>query len=258
MTTMCADVFSDGTVRPGGEALNFAAAASSFEDVDVVLIGALGDDGYGHTIISSVKDKPIDLSGVHIVKGGRTASQKTYLTDKGDRYFRSDSWDGGVHDSYRLTEGDMELAAGADIVFITYSSPNFDDVLDLRRKGSFKLAVDFDVQRDFTGFEDILPYVDFFFISGEKRLLTQFRQWSVNYDGLFNITLAELGSVTYKKGKEYRVNAVQVDRVVDTTGCGDSYHAAFVCDYALNGDVMSAMKSGSRAAAVTIGRLGGF
>ena len=44
---ICADVF-DGTdiIRPGGEALNFAAHASHFKDIDVTLLGVVGKDKY--------------------------------------------------------------------------------------------------------------------------------------------------------------------------------------------------------------------
>ena len=42
---LCVDVF-DGTneMRAGGEALNFAAHASRFEEINVILIGAVGQD----------------------------------------------------------------------------------------------------------------------------------------------------------------------------------------------------------------------
>ena len=42
---LCVDVF-DGTneMRPGGEALNFAAYASGFDEMDVILLGAVGRD----------------------------------------------------------------------------------------------------------------------------------------------------------------------------------------------------------------------
>ena len=41
---LCVDVF-DGTdeIRPGGEALNFAAHASKFDDIDVTILGVVGD-----------------------------------------------------------------------------------------------------------------------------------------------------------------------------------------------------------------------
>ncbi len=68
--------------------------------------------------------------------------------------------------------------------------------------GAISLAVDFNVLRDFKKIETIVPYINFFFISGEKSILLQFQKWSEWYDNIFNITLAENGSVTYYMGKE--------------------------------------------------------
>lgn len=52
---ICADVFY-GTeiIRPGGEALNFAAHASHFKDIDVTLLGVVGKDKYAEAIMDSI------------------------------------------------------------------------------------------------------------------------------------------------------------------------------------------------------------
>ena len=259
MTCMCVDVFdASGELRPGGEALNFAAIASKYDNVSVNLLGAIGDDKYGGAILSSIKDKRINKDYIHIVSGAETASHRIYLTENGDRYFKADSWNGGIHDSYRLTENDKEKITSADVVFITYDSPNFYDALELKKTANFQLAVDFNVVRNFARLECVVPYVDFFFISGEESILPKFQKWSEKYNSIFNITLAENGSVTYYNGKEYRVRAVPVDEVIDTTGCGDSYHAAFLCTYLKDGDILKAMNNGSQIASETLGHIGGF
>lgn len=259
MTCMCVDVFDDtGEVRPGGEALNFAAVASEYDNVSVDILGAIGDDDYGKAILGSIENKRINKDFIHIISGSATANHRIYHTGKGDRYFKDDSWNGGVHDTYILTDSDKNKIMNTDVVFITYSSPNFDEVLELRKSGAFRLAVDFNVLRDFMILENIVPYIDFFFISGEDSILSQFYRWSEQYGSIFNITLAENGSVTYYMGNEYRVNAVPVDKVIDTTGCGDSYHAAFLCSYLKDSNIINAMNEGSRIASKTLSHIGGF
>ena len=84
------------------------------------------------------------------------------------------------------------------------------------------------------------------------------KSWSERFDALFNVTLAEKGSVTFHRGQEYRVSAVPVEEVIDTTGCGDSYHAGFVCRCLLDGDITAAMHEGSRVASEILGHMGGF
>ncbi len=100
--------------------------------------------------------------------------------------------------------------------------------------------------------------IDFFMISSSEDLLPSFKKMSAEFDGLFNITLAEKGSVTYHKGMSYRVPAVAVETIVDTTGCGDSYHAGFVCEYMLTGDIFKSMNKGSEMASKTLAHYGGF
>ena len=128
----------------------------------------------------------------------------------------------------------------------------------MKKTYGFKLPVDFDVYRAFDVMEKFSPFVDFFMISGSEEYLPQFKKLSYKYECLFNISLAERGSVTYYKGKEFKAKAVKVDTVIDTTGCGDSYHAGFVCSYILEKDIEKAMNVGSEIAAETLMHYGGF
>lgn len=134
----------------------------------------------------------------------------------------------------------------------------FSQVVELKETLGFKLAVDFDVYRDFADMERFAPHVDFFMISGSEELLPRFKELSNKYRCLFNVSLAERGSVTYFNGQEFKVQAVKVESIIDTTGCGDSYHAGFVCSYMLENNIEKAMNVGSEIAAETLKHYGGF
>ena len=95
-------------------------------------------------------------------------------------------------------------------------------------------------------------------ISGEERLLPRFEEFSKKYNGLFNMSLADKGSVTYYSGTQYTVPAKEVNDIIDTTGCGDSYHAGFVCSHMINGDIQEAMIVGTEFATETLSHYGGF
>ena len=256
---ICADVF-DGTdiIRPGGEALNFAAHASHFKDIDVTLLGVVGKDKYAEAIMDSISRLDIDKSYIRIDERYQTANNMTYLTAKGDRYYKDDSWNGKILDNIILNDDEIRILSESDVVFVHFWASCFSHVVELKKTSGFKLAVDFDVYRDLTDMERLSPYIDFFMISGSEELLPKFRELSYKYDCLFNISLAERGSVTYFKGQEFRVQAVKVDNVIDTTGCGDSYHAGFVCSYMLEKDIEKAMNLGSEIAAETLKYYGGF
>ena len=256
---ICADVFyGTDIIRPGGEALNFAAHASRFDNIDVTLLGIVGKDKYAQAIMASVSELKIDTRYIRYDESLPTANNMTYLTDKGDRYYKEDSWNGTILENIVLNETEINLISRADVVFIHFWAPCFSQVIELKKKFGFKLAVDFDVYRDFSDMERLAPYIDFFMISGSEELLPKFREISERFDCLFNVTLAERGSVTCCKGKSYRVGAEKISSVVDTTGCGDSYHAAFVCSYILDNDIISAMTAGAKNAAETLQHYGGF
>ena len=259
MPTLCADIFEhSGEILPGGEALNFACIACRYDHMDVHLLGPVGEDEPGRHILQVIDQRRINGENVHVIPGGATATHRISIDEHGDRYFKPGAWNGGVLDIYRLAESDVAAMNAADVVFCTWYSLNFREALEARKQGGFKLAVDFDIERDFAKVEQYLPFIDFFMISGDDSVLPVARAWSEKYDGLFNVTLAERGSVTYHHGQEYRVSAVPVKEVIDTTGCGDSYHAGFMCSYVKDGDILAAMREGSKVASQTLAHVGGF
>ena len=257
LTCMCVDIF-DNAIMPGGESLNFAATISRLTDAQVYIIGAVGNDIYGKTVLDSIKNFNIDKTHIR-TENGNTASNRTYLTPDGDRYYKDDSWNGGVFSEFTLSASDRELLHSSDMVHTTFSGPNFSDVITCCREKRFPLSVDFDICRDFDTIEQYLDCISLLFISGDKPTLEKAKQLSLQYpDTVFIVTLGEDGSTAYSGGKAYHCDAVKVNEVIDTTGCGDSYQAGFIASYLKNRDIKSAMESGSRSAAVTLSFIGGF
>lgn len=256
---LCADVFfGTDEIRAGGEALNFAAHASKFDEVDVTILGVLGNDEYARHILDSIANKRINTANIRIDERHATAHNITYLSTEGDRYYKDDSWNGEILDNIVLNDKEREIISGADVVFVHIWASCFEEVLELKKKHGFKLAVDFDVFSDYDKMKQLAPFIDFFMISGTEEVLPDFKSMSECNEGLFNVTLAERGSVTYHKGVKYRIPAVPVENVVDTTGCGDSYHAGFVCSYMIDGDITKAMEKGAEFASDTLSHYGGF
>lgn len=256
---ICADVFY-GTeiIRPRGEALNFAVHASHFKDIDVTLLGVVGKDKYAEAIMDSISKLDIDKNHIRIDERYQTANNMTYLTESGDRYYKDDSWNGEILDNIVLNDNEIKILSRSDVVFVHFWASCFSQVVELKETLGFKLAVDFDVYRDFADMERFAPHVDFFMISGSEELLPRFKELSNKYRSLFNVSLAERGSVTYLNGQEFKVQAVKVESIIDTTGCGDSYHAGFVCSYMLENNIEKAMNVGSEIAAETLKHYGGF
>ena len=257
LTCMCVDIF-DKTIMPGGESLNFAATISRLTDAKVYIIGAVGNDSYGKTVLDSIKDFNIDKTHIR-TENGDTASNRTYLTPDGDRYYKDDSWNGGVFSSFALSASDRKLLHSSDMVHTTFSGPNFNDVIDCCREKRFPLSVDFDICRDFDTIEKYLDCISLLFISGDEPTLEKAKRLSAKYPNtVFIVTLGKNGSTAFSKGTAYHCAAAEVSEVTDTTGCGDSYQAGFIASYLADGNIETAMSKGSQTAAQTLSFIGGF
>ena len=103
LTSCCVDFFPEqGKVYVGGNSLNFATQCKLSGANDVAVISALGKDEFG-TLIEQHLDKcKIDRKHVYRIDHP-TASNKIFINEKGDRYFKEDSWIGGAFDAFRLS-----------------------------------------------------------------------------------------------------------------------------------------------------------
>ena len=272
MTCCCVDVYPhSGEIHPGGNALNIAAdwalqgnrilshPSCRERELTIRLLGATGDDEYGACIRKSISMLPIDADSLHIMDDV-TANHHICIDENGDRYFEPDAWTGGAFEHYRLSGSDSEVIASSDVVVITFNDPNLGSVLELRQDPShpFRLAVDFQETRDFEPWLAFLPLIDVFFLSGNASVLGELEAWSHTSDAMYIATLGAEGSVLFHRGKTHRMGAVPVKEVVDTTGCGDAWLAAFLLANQAGLELEEAMRAGADASAVVIRHPGGF
>lgn len=256
--TSCVDLYPQkNIVTPGGEALNISAHLSRRDDVDVYLMGQIGQDAYGDAILKSIKGMKIDLCHLYRVSG-ETAHHEIHIKKDGDRYFEEGSWHGGVSPLFRFNDSDRRLIANVDGVITTLWEPNLDELVEMRGELGFVLAVDFNEQRDFGRWEHLIHKLDIFFISAEKSLIDDFRKRSQGCDTVFILTFGEEGSMAFHRGQGFKCPAVPVDNVVDTTGCGDCFQGVFLADYIKNGNISIALEKSSVEAAKVTAYVGGF
>ena len=140
----------------------------------------------------------------------------------------------------------------------TLWQPNLEQLIDLKKEKDFLLAVDFNEQRDFAAWEPLIDGIDIFFSSGTKSMEPDFRQRSQNGDTIFVLTYGNQGSIAFQKGVAHKCDAIPVETVVDTTGCGDCYQANFVLEYLHTADINRSMKRGAIEAAKVTQYVGGF
>ncbi len=254
----CVDVFVDkGELHAGGESLNFCGNICKYNHIEAYLAAAVGRDEYGQAVINSIKDYRVHTENLHVMDGV-TANNIIHHTPEGDRYMLPGSWTGGLCDEKILTAEDIALFKTCDVVHTALHTPALQDLIALRKNAKYLLAVDFNDYRDFDKWEAFVGDIDLFFISGNEDVINTLRPWSVRFDTVFIITLAEKGSVALYHGEEMRCKAVPTPNVVDTTGAGDSYQAGFIAEYCISKDIVKSMEEGSRCASINIQHLGGF
>ena len=70
------------------------------------------------------------------------------------------------------------------------------------------------------------------------------------------LTLGADGSIAFSRDKVCRQAALPLQRVVDTTGCGDAFQAAFTCEFLRTGNLQEALLQGAMAGRIAAGRFG--
>jgi fructoselysine 6-kinase len=94
------------------------------------------------------------------------------------------------------------------------------------------------------------------FISGDYDLVENIRLLSRSTNCLIVITLGAEGSAALIKGEPVFQPSFTVTEIVDSTGCGDAFQAAFTISYWREKDVRRALESGSRQAATVLQHYG--
>ncbi len=259
------DVFGTVELLPGGSAANVAVWSRRL-GADVTLAGRIGDDALGELMMRHLAAEDV-TARVITVPGGATTRVGIYVRTDGEHGFVTDHTQALA---FRAADLPVELLDGADAMFVSgyaiYMSESAAFLAGLlaeaRRRG---VAVAFDP----TSFALIRRY-------GAERLLAELGRLDVllaNDDearalagGRSSETLlAHSRVVVVKMGDE---GALAMDglrtvtapatavRVVDTTGAGDAFDAAFLVAYAGRASLEAALSAANRLGAQVAGRLG--
>lgn len=256
--TCCVDVYPQkNIVTPGGEALNIAAQLSSRTDVEIYLMGMIGNDSYAQNILESINTLNIHTKYLYQVKG-ETANHVIKIHNDGDRYFENGAWNGGVSANLSLSVDDKSAISDMEAIIATLWEPNLKELLDFKKQNDYIVAVDFNDQRDFTEWENLIDDIDIFFSSAEESMKNIFLERSKISNTIFILTFGENGSVAYHKGHVFECAAVNVENVIDTTGCGDCYQGHFVAEYLKTDDIKLSMQRATVEAAKVTAHVGGF
>ncbi|MBN1875968.1 MAG: carbohydrate kinase family protein [Anaerolineae bacterium] len=255
LTCLSMDLYPDQDLEcVGGNALNVAVQCKRSGADSVSVLGAVGMDAYGETLLHYLEDTDIDASHVYRCAGA-TATHRLYLT-RGSRQEQPGLWQGGVFDTFRLSDTDWDFVNTHDIVAIGAFDPNFKTALQ-EVAPQCKIVADFLDIRDFDYMASVINRLSIAVLNGLREDVERARVLSAQHKAIILITLGAEGSVAAYRGQIYKQSALSVAEVVDTTGCGDAFQAAFIVSWFQEYDIHQSMQAGTEAAARLLAHFGG-
>ena len=240
----------------GGNSLNVASMWKKLEPQSKVsIITCLGNDANGRMIYDYFKKIDIDTSKVYF-KDGKTACNQLRVDENGERFSIEGNWQGGLYETFKLSDSDWKYVSQQAIVAMPANNPNFSEMIKNKHTKQV-LSVDYlDVENNIP-IEETIDYTNIAFITARPSLLNSYKELAFTKKKLLVVTLGSFGSYAFFAGETYYQPAISVSKVIDTTGCGDAYQAAFALTYYRTKNIQKAMFSGANASSQILQAWGG-
>jgi ribokinase len=262
----------DTSFHSGGKGANQAVAAAKL-GAAVAMVGAVGDDPFGHVLRTELTSAGIDTSAVRMVPGASTGIASITVDDKGRnailvtaganaRFHLEDVVGGGVWD-------------GCEMVLLQNEILPETTIATMRHFDARGIRVVYNPAPVTPLPKDVLPHVDTLVVNEiEASRLTGFEVTNLAsavtaaetlmHFGARNVVLTMGGNGSVFAGKEAEgvlyVPSVKVD-VVDTTAAGDTFIGAFaaaLCAQAASGEgnIAEVLRFATAAAALSVTKPG--
>lgn len=217
-------------------------------------VGAVGTDEAGDRLAALLQAESVDVSRLYRVDGP-TACNRIVNDDSGERYGVEGAWAGGVYERFEFAEADWEYLDCFEAWSTHANGPNYPGALERKKPGQF-MSVDFLHLRDYELLEKSLRVAEIAYFGGTPDMADDLAAIARANRGLIVLTLGAGGSMAFAGGRTYTQQALTTGKVVDTTGCGDAFQAAFTATYFATKDIRASLLAGAElghAAAMSFG-----
>lgn len=246
----------------GGPAGNAAAGAVAL-GMDVAFAGTVGDDADGRMILDEFAREGVDTSMVKVRKGATSAIAYLWVEEKTGN--RSCVWTREGLTELTADEIDAESVAKAKILHLDgHNAAGAIAAAKVAREAGVLVNYDAGTHRD--GMQELLGLADLMVCSEEfilkltglKDAEEAVRQVYAKYKPkVCGATMGVRGSMCFD-GKDFvKCPAFHVEKVVDTTGCGDLFHTGFAIRYLETQDLMECQRFGAAVSALKCRGLSG-
>lgn len=255
-------------MTPAGSAAGTAVGLALL-GTEVSTLGAIGEDELGDFLLSSMAGHGVDVTKVLRRPDIQTSASMLPIRSDGERAALHVAGANLTFGAGDVPENAFESAraihVGGPDVCLGLPGEDFVRTLGRARDGGALVTMDL-----LSGVPDLLeaattllPCVDYVLPNEEqiRRMTGKADPHSAARDLLDRgangvvVTLGAAGSLVVTRKKAIRIPALDVP-VVDTTGCGDAYCAAFIIGILDGSDPFEAARLGTAAAATVAGGLG--
>jgi fructoselysine 6-kinase len=226
----------------GGNSLNQAIRFRQMGHPSA-FVGAVGTDEAGDRLEALLQAESVDVSHMHRINGP-TASNRIMNDDSGERYGVEGAWAGGVYEQFELDEADWDYLDQFDVWATHANGPNYLSAL-ARKKSTQFMSVDFLHLKDYELLQKSLRVVDIAYFGGTAEMATDLARIAKTNRGIIILTLGAQGSIAFEGDRVYSKKALTTGKVVDTTGCGDAFQAAFTASYFATKDIGASLLAGA-------------
>jgi len=249
----------------GGGPVATAIVSAAKLGAKTAMIDSLGDDWRGDFIIREFENFGVDTQFINI-HGGKTSSIASIHVRKKDGK-RTIIYSPGNASEVTVASLPVQAIAQAKIIHMNGRHITAcKEVCRIAKANGVKISFDGGAGRYRSELDEILPLVDCCIIAkdfcdqwlGNMDVNDALRKIIDNGSSLAVITMGEMGSIALDgSGEIIRQQAYKIDSIVDTTGCGDIYHGAFLYALVKECSLKDALKIASAAAALKAQHLGG-
>lgn len=257
---------SDLQVIPGGKGANQAIAASR-TGVETIMVGCVGADTFGSTLINSIIQANIDTRGVRVIEGISTGTAIIIVEDSGENriiiipgansqvspHFVLDQWDAISKSDVILLQHEIPLTTVRTIIIKAHSegirivlnpAPIYPIPVDILSMVDILVVNETEATEltslDVTTNETAFKAADLLFHQGVKTVI---------------ITMGRSGAVLVDGQNQLYQPAIPVE-AVDTTAAGDTFVGSFTACIVQGKTPKEALVYATSAASLCVTRFG--
>ncbi|WP_212945695.1 ribokinase [Heyndrickxia oleronia] len=241
---------------PGGKGANQAVASSRL-GAEVIMIGRIGDDNYGEVILENLQKNNIDTKYVEPVTGEKSGTAHIILAEDDNSIIVVKGANDYVTPEY--VENALDVIKQADIVLIQQEIPEetVEYVANICNELNVSLLLNPAPARRLS--QNI--------IDKARYITPNEHEASLLFEGLTKeealrkypnklfITEGKNGVRYFNGQSEVLIPSYQVE-VVDTTGAGDTFNAAFAVALSERKNIDDSIRFANRAASLSVTKFG--